>query len=227
MSLLSYVSRRGSVFFIASVACLVALGLPSMEAHAERDTGFRVSVQGGFTSNASVNLRKNGNNTLKSSDETSPAFGAAFYYGFEQIDVGLAIEHVGSGSFQGFSKNRPLGGKVRVAGVLNWHYISGLWGTMYLGFSPGVVFIQHNDHLRSQIATALGRLPTQLDGIDKYNEGFSFGTTFGLFFNVTDDFALVFEGQILVNDVRLQEESDDLNYLSTQPVFRMGFAAQL
>jgi len=228
MSLVSTVSRHRSVVLMTSMACLLALVLPMKQARAERAVGFRVSVQGGFTSNASANLQKNGNSDiLESSDETSPAFGSSFYYGFQQFDVGVAIEHVGSGSFEGFSQNRPLGGKVRIASVFNWHYVAERWGSMYIGMSPGVVFIQHNDHLRSQIATALGRQPTQLDGIDKYNEGFSFGTTAGLLFNVTDTFGIVVEAQILVNDVQLQEESDDLQYLSTQPVLRVGFAAQL
>ena len=209
-------------------ACLAVLVQPMNFAHAEESDGFQVAVLGGFTSNSTANLQQDGNlDTLESSDETSAAFGASFTYRLHPFDLGLSVEHMGSGSFQGFNKNRPLGGKVRVATLFSWHYVADHWGSMYFGFSPGLVFVQHSDHLRSQIATKLGRQPTQLDGIDEFNVGFSFGTNFGLIIRVTDSLSILLEGQVLVHDVPLQEESDNLQYLSTQPVLRMGFVAQL
>ncbi len=216
--------------FIAKLlpAALLVCVLPIESAQADRTDGFRVAVLGGITSNATATLVKNDlPDILESSDESSAAFGAIFCYGLGRFDLGVSVEHMGSGSFQGFSGNRRLGGKARIGSVLNWHFVAEPWGSMFFGLSPGVVFIQHNDQLRAEIATNLGRQPNQLDGIDRYNTGFSFSTNFGLSFRVNDTISVMLDGQIVVNDVPLQEESDDLQYLSTQSVLRIGFAAQL
>lgn len=214
-----------------ALSYLVGLGLLyPIEASASTATphGPRVIVAGGVTSNASVNLQKNGSsNILESSDESSPSFGVAFAYSAGLFDLGLSVAHSGSGSFRGFNANRPIGGTVAFTAVVNWHYVSEAWGTMYLGFRPGVVLIQHDEHLQSQVAVTLGRQPTQLDGIERFSTGFTFGTTFGLSFRVTQRVSILTEALITMNDVSLQDEADELDYLSTQPTLRVGFAAEL
>ena len=219
--------KRLFIARLLPVALLVCV-LPVESAQADRTDGFHVAVLGGLTSNATATLVNNDvPDVLESSDESSAAFGAMFFYGLRRFDLGVSVEHMGSGSFQGFSGNRRIGGKARIGSILNWHFVSEHWGSMFFGLSPGVVFVQHNDQLRAEIATNLGRQPTQLEGIDRYNTGFSFSTNFGLSFRVTDSVSVMLEGQLVVNDVPLQEESDDLQYLSTQSVLRIGFAAQL
>jgi hypothetical protein len=228
MSIFSHASLRGARFLQGLVVILTLVALPPESAHAEWDNGFRLSVHAGFTSNSSTNLRKDGNNNiLKSSDVASPAFGVTFLYGLDRFDLGLSVDHFGSGSFQGFNAKRPLGGKARFATTFNWHYVKSTWGSMYVGVTPGVVFIQHTDHLRSQIATSLGRQPTQIEGIDKHNIGFAFGTSIGLLFELGDTIAMVLEAHLVVSDATMQDDSEQLEYLSTQPVIRMGLTAQL
>jgi hypothetical protein len=228
MSIFSHASLRDARFLQALVLAITLVVLRPEPVHAEWDEGFRLSVHAGFTSNSSTNLRSDGNsNVLKSSDEASPAFGVSFLYGLERFDIGLFIDHFGSGSFQGFNAKRPLGGKARVATAFNWHYVKAAWGSMYVGVNPGVVFIQHTDHLRSQIAAILGRQPTQIEGIDKHNVGFAFGTSFGILFELGDTLAMVLEAQLVVSDATMQDDSDQLEYLSTQPIIRMGLTAHL
>ena len=96
-------------------AALLVCVLPIESAQADRTDGFRVAVLGGLTSNATATLVKNDLlDILESSDESSAAFGAMFFYGLNRFDLGVSVEHMGSGSFQGFSGNRRLGGKCLV-----------------------------------------------------------------------------------------------------------------
>ena len=190
--------------------------------------GFWFTVHGGVTLNAAVNLDSTGSSlTLEATEDAAASFGISCLYRATRLDVGVGLHQFGSGSFRGLNRARPIGGKARLTALLNWRYVEESWGAMYMGFSPGVAFVQHTDHLRSQVALILGRQPTQLTGIDDFNSGFSFGSSFGLLLRVRDTLSFYAEAQIVITTVEMQQGSESVDYISAQPLFHIGLAARL
>jgi hypothetical protein len=213
------------------VAVLLSVSLLPRAGHAkgaEEPSQLWCSVQGGLSLNGTVTLEGPlGFLNLEASEGSSAAFGMSFFYRTSRIDLGLSFEHMGGGRFRGVQRDRGVGGKARVAMLFTWRYFKEAWGGFYLGLSPGLVMANHSVHMQSQVATALGRQPTQLSGIDAFNSGFGIGSSLGMFFHLNGNLSVFAESMVLVANFEMRSGAEAVEYISTQPLFQVGLTARL
>lgn len=168
--------------------------------------------------------------TLDSAGVPDAVMGLGVHYRTSRFDLGLLMSGVGGGAFRGDGdgRERRLGGMARVAALLRWRYLNDDWGALTLRVSPGVAFVSHSDSLRAEVAAAIGRRRTELDGVvDSHNTAFSIGIGFGLMLNLTRAILAYLEFETLTTATTLQEGASEVGYSTVQPSVMLGMEARL
>ncbi len=222
--LLALALLAGAVAAPAPAAAYESVRVRWYESYRGLWLGFHAGVS--FGSSVSVD-----DATLPDSDATDPMFGLALHYRLRRFDLGLVIDNIGGGAFQGFDSDRPVGGMSRVAAMLRWRYLDEPWGGLYMRLSPGWMALSHSDHIRAEIARAAGRdNPNQLsdlEGIDTYNSAFTLGIDFGVLIHLWEGVAAFAELETVTASTTLRVDGQDIDYNLVVPIFALGIETRL
>ena len=206
------------------VIAFVVVGSPDAFGGDRRSGRVWITAHAGVTFGTSVTLEQEGvtSEDLSSADGVDPLFGISAYYRTAFLDFGVLVDSVGGGLFADDDADRPIGGKLRVAALVRWRYLNERWGALVLGLRPGWVGFNHSDYLRNRVALQLGREPGQLDGIDTFNSGFTFGAHVGVVFYLSDSASVFVEAEAMTAVTGLQSNDAAVDLDTAQPLFTIG-----
>jgi hypothetical protein len=210
-------------------AMLICFSLPASAGNRPERSSVWMGVSGGLTFNISILLDRASGQELElpASSDADASFEINLMYRTPRLDVGFLIQNFGGGAFQGLDRTRRIGGRARVAAALRWRFVEFNWGSFYLQFSPGVAFVNHHDHVRSQVATILGRQANQLGDIDTHSIGFGMGNSLGGAVYITQRLMVYLQMQFVILRVQIRDNQDEVGYLSVQPVLKLGLSGRI
>jgi len=152
----------------------------------------------------------------------APIFGIDVHYRTSRLDLGVILEGLGSGRFDGLTLTHRIGSQFRVAAQLRWRYLDEGWGALFTSLSPGLMIFGHSDALRGQVTELAGGDVLGFEEADEFSLGFTLGLDFGALVYLSDRLALSFELAVLTNTTSVSARGQDISYTAVRGVFTAG-----
>ena len=89
---------------------------------------------------------------LGASRDLPPVFGLGGRMGLGVFDLGLFMQHLGTGRYRRLSSQGRLGSMVLAGMSARWRYMRGRWGALFLEILPTWVGIRHGEAFRFDAA---------------------------------------------------------------------------
>ncbi|TNF32319.1 MAG: hypothetical protein EP329_10620 [Deltaproteobacteria bacterium] len=152
----------------------------------------------------------------------APLFGIDAHYRTTRLDLGVILEGLGSGRFDGLELTHRIGSQFRVAANLRWRFVDEAWGALFVSLAPGMMIFGHSDALRGQVVQLTGGDVLGFEEADEFSLGFTLGLDFGGLVYLSERLALSFKLAILTNTTSIKARDQDVSYTAVRGTFTAG-----